>query len=231
MAWLGESIAIKDPTAAGFRRQPGDHLLIIGQDAESAVGVLSSSLFSLASQYHPDGPASARFYILDGTPEDAPWAADWRRIAEILPHTARRGRRADAAAMLADLAAEVERRLEGQVVGGPDLYLVLADLGRFRNLRRIDEFDLAATRDPLNASTALETILREGPPLGVYVLAWCDGLNSLNRLFSRATQHEFAAKVALQMSTTDSVQLLDTPQASRLGPHRALFMDEQQGVL
>ncbi len=33
------------------------------------------------------------------------------------------------------------------------------------------------------------------------------------------------------MSSSDSVQLLDTPLASRLGQHRALFLDEQQGAL
>jgi hypothetical protein len=133
--------------------------------------------------------------------------------------------------MLTELAKEVERRQEGEVIGGPDLFLVLADLGRFRNLRRADDFDFAAARDPRLASTALETILREGPSLGVYVLAWCDGLNSLNRIFSRATRHEFGVKVAFQMSSADSVQLLDTPLASRLGQHRAIFLDEQQGSL
>ena len=33
------------------------------------------------------------------------------------------------------------------------------------------------------------------------------------------------------MSSSDSVQLLDTPLASRLGQHRALFFDEEQGAL
>jgi hypothetical protein len=231
MAWLGESIAIKDPTAACFRRQPGDNLLIIGQDGESALGVMTASLLSLASQFDPDGPSSARFYVLDGTPDDAPWAGALARVGDIVPHMVHRGGCPDAEALLTELAREVQRRLEGELVGGPDLFLFLADLGRFRSLRRTDDFDFATARDPVGAPAALEAILREGAPVGVYVLAWCDGLNTLKRVCSRAAQEEFGAKVALQMAARDSMQLLDAPQASRLGQHRALFFDEQQGAL
>ncbi len=150
MAWLGESIAIKDPTTACFRRQQGDHLLIVGQDGESALGVLSAMLLSLASQYHPAGPSTAKFHILDGTPDDASWAGEWTRVAEVLPHPVHRGGRTDATAMLIELAQEVERRQEGEVIGGPDLFLLLVDLGRFRNLRRADAFDFSSGRDPMD---------------------------------------------------------------------------------
>jgi S-DNA-T family DNA segregation ATPase FtsK/SpoIIIE len=229
-AWLGESIAIKGPTAASFRRQQGDHLLIVGHNGESAVGVMSSALLSLASQYRHEGPGSARFSILDGTPDDAPWSSLWARVAAVVPHDVRLGGRADASSMLAELAREIERRQEGKAVGGPDLFLFLADLGRFRALRRPDDFDVTATRVELSPPKALELILREGPPVGVFAVVWCDGLTSLNRAFNRATQHEFGAKVAFQMSSSDSVQLLESPLASRLGPHRAIFLDEQQGA-
>jgi serine/threonine protein kinase len=231
VAWLGESIAIKDPTAACFHRQPGDHLLIVGQDGESALGVMTSSLISLASQFNPRGPSSAAFYILDGTPDDAPWAGAWGRVADVVPHMVRRVGRPDVSAVLVEVADEVEHRLEGTAVGGLNLFVILSDLGRIRGLRRNDDLEFSTGREPMTAPTALETILREGPAFGIYVLAWCDGFNSLNRVFSRAALREFGAKVAFQMSSSDSVQLLDTPLASRLGQHRALFFDEEQGAL
>jgi hypothetical protein len=193
--------------------------------------MLSSSLLSLASQFTPDGPSSARFYLLDGTPEDSPWASEWAGIADVLPHLVRRGGRADAAAVLSELAQEVNRRVEGEGVAGPELFLLLADLGRFRDLKRSDDYDFATTRDPLAPPAAIETILREGPSVGVHILAWCDGLSNLNRVFNRAAQREFGARVALQMSASDSAVFLDAPQASRLGQHRAFFVDEQQGAM
>src|SRR5262249_30189506 len=39
-AWLGEAMAIKDPTAAVFRRQSGSNLLMVGQADDAALSVL-----------------------------------------------------------------------------------------------------------------------------------------------------------------------------------------------
>src|SRR5262249_41534488 len=69
-AWLGDAIAIKDPTAALFRRLAANHLLIVGQDDEAALGIAISVLVSLAAQLAPAEAATirsgARFFILDG---------------------------------------------------------------------------------------------------------------------------------------------------------------------
>src|SRR5439155_1583238 len=46
-AWLGEAMAIKDPTAAIFRRQSGSNLLLVGQQEEAALGILATALLSL----------------------------------------------------------------------------------------------------------------------------------------------------------------------------------------
>ena len=51
--WLGDPVAIKDPSAALFRRQSGCNLLIIGQNDLQATGILSAGLISLAAQYPP----------------------------------------------------------------------------------------------------------------------------------------------------------------------------------
>ena len=64
--WVGDAISIKDPTSALFRRQGGNHLLIVGQNDEAALGVMISTLLSLAAQFPPassdtvrSGPASS----------------------------------------------------------------------------------------------------------------------------------------------------------------------------
>jgi hypothetical protein len=229
-AWLGESVSIKDPTAARFCRQPWDHLLVVGQEGEAAVGVLAAALLSLAAQYPPAGPLAARFSILDGSLAEAPWAGALALVADALPHAVAAGGRHDVGPVLAELAREVERRLEVGAAAGPDLFLLLCDAGRFRELRRSDDYDFGAARDPSRPPAALEAILRDGASVGVYVLAWCDGVNGVNRTFSREARRAFGSKVAFQMRESDSSLLLDTPQAGRLGHHRALFVDEDQGV-
>src|SRR5258708_38131434 len=80
LAWMGEAVAIKDPTAAAFRLQSGNNLLIIGQNGEAARGILATAIVALAAQYPPIAKASpttpdtfsASFYVLDGSPDDAP---------------------------------------------------------------------------------------------------------------------------------------------------------------
>ena len=67
--WLGEAIAIKDPTAAVFRPQTGNNLLIVGQNDEAALALLTSALVSLAVQQ-----PSAQFLVLDGTAPHEPHA-------------------------------------------------------------------------------------------------------------------------------------------------------------
>jgi hypothetical protein len=63
----------------------------------------------------------------------------------------------------------------------------------------------------------------------VHVLAWCDSYNSAMRLFDRPTLREFALRVALQMSAADSSNLIDSPAASDLNQHRALFYSDETG--
>src|SRR5207245_1470205 len=77
-AWLGEAIAIKDPTAAGFRSHSGNNLLIVGQQSEAALGILTAAMLSLAAQVPPascaDSGIGVRFYVLDGSSQEDPHA-------------------------------------------------------------------------------------------------------------------------------------------------------------
>jgi S-DNA-T family DNA segregation ATPase FtsK/SpoIIIE len=50
LAWLGDPIAIRDPIAAAFRRQSGSNLLIVGQNDEAALGIMTMALISLAAR-------------------------------------------------------------------------------------------------------------------------------------------------------------------------------------
>ena len=58
-----------------------------------------------------------------------------------------------------------------------------------------------------------------------------DTLNSLNRFLNRKALTEFEMRVLFQMSANDSASLIDSPKASNLGLHRALFFNEREGTL
>ena len=69
LTWLGDPVAIKAPTSIPFRRQSGANIIIVGQNEESAMAMTALSMVSLAAQL---SPKSVSFYLLDGTPADAP---------------------------------------------------------------------------------------------------------------------------------------------------------------
>jgi hypothetical protein len=231
-AWVGEAISIKDPTSALFRRQGGNHLLIVGQNEDAALGVVVSTLLSLAAGY-PPAPSDtvrvgARFLVLDGTPEDHPFFGVLARVAAALPHGVEVGDWRDVPRVLAEVAALVERRHESKA-DGPELFLFIHDLSRFRDLRRReDDFSFSKREDDASPCDNLDAILREGPVLGVHVVTWCDTVNNLNRHFTHQILREFEMRVLFQMSPTDSGHMLDAPHASKLGPHRAFFASEEQ---
>lgn len=233
-AWLGEAIAIKDPTAADFQAQTGSNLLVVGPQEELALGLVTGAVFSLAAQQAPavgDEPATARFVVLDGTPVDSPHVGWLETALRALPHPCRVAGWRDTAAVLGELAAEVDRRLKAPQVVYPSVYLVLFGLQRFRDLRKGDDDFGFSRRGEEKATPAqqLATVLREGPGLGVHVLAWCDTLNNLNRAFDRGTLREFEMRVLFQMNAGDSSTLIDNPGAAKLGIHRALYHSEDRG--
>ncbi len=242
LAWLGDPIAIRDPIAAAFRRQSGSNLLIVGQNDEAALSMMMVALISLAAQIPfqtfaaleggQDGGGS-NFYVLDFGVVDAPYAGLWNKLVEALPGQVKVGQRRQLSELIAELAAEVQQRLDNERSGAPPRYLFVYGLQRARDLRQEEIGFVGFGERPAASSPAQQfaTILREGPDLGIHTLVWCDTMTNLNRSLERRAQREFAMRVAFQMSAEDSANLLDSPLASKLGPHRALFYDEEEGRL
>jgi hypothetical protein len=235
-AWLGEAIAIKDPTAAVFRRQSGSNLLLIGQQADAALGILTAALISLAAQQPPANDlrqgSGARFYVLDGTPAESPQAGTLAQVAGVLPHPVQVVGGRELPGLMAELAEEVERRQKATESEGPSVYLLIHGLQRFRDLRKPeDDFGYSSNDQPPTPAKQFASIMREGAGLGVHTLIWCDALNNVTRSLDRQALREFDMRVLFQMSANDSSTLIDSPVAGKLGAHRALFHSEEEGKL
>jgi hypothetical protein len=231
LAWLGEAMAINDLTAAPFRPHNGSNLAIVGQQEEAALGMLTTAVVSLAAQMAPG--AATRFHVIDGRQVDAPSDGPLARLPEVLPAgLLHPGGWREAPQVVAELAAEVERR-QKEAGAAPPVYLVLFGLQRLRDLRRQeDDFGFMRKGDEaLSPAQHLATLLREGPPLGVHTLLWCDTLNNLQRTLDRSSMRELSMRVVFQMNVADSSNLIDNPLASKLGLHRALFFNEEDGRL
>ena len=221
--WLGDAIAIKDPTAAVFRPQSGANLLLIGQSEEAALAIITASLVSLAAKFRNPNTAA----VLDGTPDDSEFADTLRGVCASL-RLAPLVERADLATTLAKLNEEVDGRLNGATADRSPRFLIVHGLHRLRELRKAeDDFGYGRRGEKVaSPGDQFTAILREGPAVGVHVITWCDSVMNLTRAVDRQGMREFTLRVLFQMSANDSAQLIDTPAASRLGRTRALFVEE-----
>ncbi len=114
------------------------------------------------------------------------------------------------------------------------MFLVVNALHRFRDLRRDEDdygFSVGGEDKQKTPAQILAELLKEGPPLGIHVIVSTDTLANLNRTFDRQSLREFDMRVLLQMGANDSTNLIDMPDASRLGMHRALLYSEETGTI
>jgi hypothetical protein len=235
--WLGEAVSLRGALKLEFPTSPGSNLLVAGQDESAALGVLAASAISVASmgrritdtQGMPPLGFGAHLVVLNGSPNERT-AACWREVAAAFPAIAL-GDHDDLEPRLKELVDEVRRR-DGQP--GPRWWLCLFDLVRFRKLRKKDDdfgFGGLSKSGETSPGDLLAELLRDGPPVGIHVWTWCDGANTVQRWLTREMQQQFEQRVVFAMNATDSSQLIDSPVASRLGPHRAWLFNGDRGTL
>ena len=136
-----------------------------------------------------------------------------------------------AATSSASLPRRSKRRQEIDDPTTAPIYIFIYDVQRFRDLRKSDD-DFGYSRydedKPAPPSKIFGDVLRDGPPVGIHTIVWCDSVNNMNRTLDRQGMQEFENRVLFQMSANDSSTLIDTPAASKLGENRALYYSEEE---
>jgi DNA segregation ATPase FtsK/SpoIIIE-like protein len=227
--WIGKPVAIKEPTSCDFIRRSGANLVLLGQGDGHALGMCSAAIVSLLAT---GGDLAPHITIMDGSSSGSEAQQQFALLAQLRPQQVQHVDGRQAKGVLLDSIKEMVARQMGSGPGEkPARFLVLFGLQWLRDLRRgDDDFSFSASKadDP---NSQLASILREGPPLGLHTIAWCDSLANLQRTWDRAAMREIELRVALQMSSSDASSYIDSPLAAKLGPHRALFSGEQAGIL
>jgi hypothetical protein len=205
--------------------------LLVGQRDEAVLAIFSVALVSLAAQYPRGG---IRFILCDGSPPGSPQRDFLERVVRAIPHEIVVAKAGDLPEIMKTVADESARRGEDAAgAEAPPVFLFIHGLHKFNKLRYEEDFGFA-TPDPdapPNPAILLNTLLSEGAPRGIHVIAAVDSYNNVNRFLSRKSIGEFELRVLFQMSANDSSSLIDNPKASGLGLHRALLYNEQEGYL
>jgi S-DNA-T family DNA segregation ATPase FtsK/SpoIIIE len=180
-----------------------------------------AALLSILIQQRPE---NSRFYIADFTTADSEWAEHAEEIAHRFPgEISVIGRQRETGSLFATIAREVRLRGENSPRHG-SIFLVLQGMHRIKSLREnMDD------EDGNNSVELLQTILRDGPEVGVHVIAWADTLDNAKRGLSSKAIGEFGLRVGAAMSTGDSMNFLDNLAASKISKsHRVIFADEDR---
>ena len=163
---------------------------------------------------------------------DAPEAGFWHRLAAAVPQAVKIAGTRDAPAMMAEIAAELAARQQARPRQFAAGLSVIYNLGRFRDLRKEDDFGFsAATTAAAQPGQAVHHDPARRAAAGHSHPVWCDTYSNVTRLLDRQSMQDFEMRVLFQMNANDSSSLIDSPEASRLGVHRAIFYDEGQGLL
>ena len=228
--WLGDAVAIKDPTLVGLRRQAGGNLVVIGQQDEHALATMSACLIAAAASHPAD---SIRFVVLDGTPADDPNAGYLERLATSLQRECRCPGFREAGDAVIEIATVLAERIESGATDQPAIVLLVHGLQRFRSLRRDDDdFGFSTDADaPITADKAFGQLIKEGPEFGIFTLIWCDTVPSLERSVDRQGMRGFDHRAMFQVSSTDSSTMIDSPAAANLGGSRGLLYSEERGTI
>jgi DNA segregation ATPase FtsK/SpoIIIE, S-DNA-T family len=229
--WLGAPNSIKGPTEAVFQRQSGNNLLIVGQREEAVLAMFTTALLSLGVQY-PRG--SVRLILCDSTPPGSPQQQYLETVIALIPHEIRAARPGQLSEVMKGVFDEFKSRSDDPDPDAkPPVFLFILGLQRFNRLRYEEDFSFSSSEPDAetNPAAVLNQVLSEGTRLGLHVIASCDTYNNVNRFMNRKALSEFEMRLLFQMSANDSASLIDSPKASLLGLHRALFYNAQEGYL
>ena len=129
----------------------------------------------------------------------------------------------DLGATYTELTDEITRRQGEAAEDQVPIYVFIYDIQRFRDLRKSDDdfgfssrsYDDEPKADP--PAKMFANVLRDGPPVGLHTIVWCDSVNNLNRTFDRKGMKEFENRILFQMSANDSSTLIDMPGGEQAG--------------
>ncbi|MCB9953167.1 MAG: cell division protein FtsK [Planctomycetaceae bacterium] len=234
--WLGDPVEIGPPPAITFYRQGGNNLLMVGQDAEAAQGIQSAAALAWLAGGTPTATAPT-VYLLDGSLPDTVEAETWNTLLANVGVNVRHVTPRDSVTAMSELAAELKRREENSDVPHPPILQLVYNVAKFRDLRKGEDdygmgsFGAAPAGEEIKPEKVFADLIVKGPEHGIHTIAWADSYNNVDRWFSRQTLREMEQRIAFQMNGNDSSSFIDSPAASRLGPHRALLYREETGTL
>jgi hypothetical protein len=228
-AVLGDSVSIEPAVCVALSRQAGRNVLVVGTEDRPGAACLGSIAATLMRSSIQRLGKPLHLVCLDGSRPDDEYSAAIPGFLRSLDESAQVADPRGAAALVQQLHEQLKNRMAEPEASLAPILLVLVQLGRFRDLRKSDEFGFGSEESSQSPDAQLQEILRDGPSVGIHSLVWSDNVNTLSRWLSRQAMHDLELRVLMQMSANDSNHLIDSAIANRLDANVMLVFDEASG--
>lgn len=204
---IGLPVSLDPPLARKLAREGGSNLLIV----DESYGPLVSIILSFAK-------AGTTVRILDFMTGDDDWVEMAKALGAVpgVTVTSRRG----VEDVLSEVDTIVSERNEFEEHASPSEIVVVAGLHRARDLDA-DDYE---EESPANR---LAKIAKDGPEVGIHVIAWSGRAAMVSRRLPRTALREFALRLVGPCSADESRELLDETTGSSLKPNQSIFQDHE----
>lgn len=229
---LGDSVAIDPPIFKQVHRRPGRNCFVVGTEESTAASILAGCVTGFIKTVDNE-PGSQRtngkrILLLNGTrPEDKSFSKLMNKLSERADALVYSPRELDE--FMESLQAELDRRLSDPQTQHPTILVAIANLSRFRELRKADEYSFGEDSGSAKPDRILSNLLKDGSGVGIFVWLWADTAGTLTRWLSRQSIRDGELRILMQMSANDSNQLIDSNLANKLEPHVAIIQDDMDG--
>lgn len=209
---VGAPMSLSQPVSMTIARAAGGNLLIVNPEGEETLALLAASL--LASGIAVD--------IVDFAALSEKWVDTFKAFTD---HGAKLTRGRQMPSLLKELSDLIDERIALDDFHATSRVLMLAGVQRARDLTP----DSPYGNDEPTPSELLTKLIKDGPEVGIHVIAWTDRYASFLRRFDISAGREFSHKLLGPMSESDSRQLADTSDAAELANSQYLYDDFDTG--
>lgn len=230
-AVVGDSVSIEPAVAIQLTRQAGRNFLIVGSEDRNAADAMAALMLTLTHSARNRLNTTPQIAFLDGSRPDDQYVARLPQLVRTLNPEAWIADVRSSEKTLGQVYEELQKRAAEPDVVRPPFFLTISQLGRFRELRKSDEFSFGGDDSgTVKPDVQLQEILRDGPGYGIHTIMWADNWNTVSRVVARQSMHDLELRILMQMSSNDSNHLIDSPIANRLDSHVMLVHDEASGL-
>lgn len=232
--WIGQELNIHGHTAITFKRRINENLLIVGDNNDARLGIMTSMLSQLLVNFSKDQYQAT---IVDKSVKGSPWHGQLERVINSLYNNEniqlidKNSEFKDQLTKTAKLLSERKALDDDELEDLPCIFIFIYEAQRIADLQK--DKGQFGVKELSETGQLLHDLVESGPAVGIHIILAFDAVTSLNAVFETRELDRFRHKVAMQMSEKESFSMITNDRASKLQrdgskPIYAIYADQKR---